>query len=331
MRKGGRRSEIWTLSGLPQKREVDRRSGTANAEFESQKRFLGALVISAEAELLPQKRCRGSEFESCLSSNTKQKMGKGILVNEHMDSSRVNMQTEILSSSNVTPQDHSSQLNLEGEGDDDDEDANECEEYWDIGDPTNVCEYCGAYFWFEERVNKQYKSKRPVFNICCNRGKIKLPNPKDPPQILTQLLFGSGPKSDHFRENIKIYNSMFSFTSMGGKVDVSVNQTRGPRTFKLSGQNYHQIGSLLPPDGSNPKFAQLYIYDTENEVQNRIHAVSLGQNMNKLHVEIVNDLKQMLDGNNVLAKTFRMWWEILNYLDVIGTSLSKPNPDSYKG
>uniref|UniRef100_A0A1S3ZD48 Helitron helicase-like domain-containing protein n=1 Tax=Nicotiana tabacum TaxID=4097 RepID=A0A1S3ZD48_TOBAC len=28
--------------------------------------------------------------------------------------------------------------------------------------------------------------------------------------------------------------------------------------------------------------------------------------MNKLHVEIVNDLKQMLDGNNVLAKTFRM-------------------------
>ncbi|XP_075103803.1 uncharacterized protein LOC107767153 [Nicotiana tabacum] len=283
-----------------------------------------------------------NEFESCLSSNTKQKMGKGILVNEHMDLSRVNMQTEILSSSNVTPQDHSSyfgiiciqsedkvpdlnialgdegQLNLEGEGDDDDEDASECEEddidcwdicseeYWDIENPTNVCKYCGAYFWFEKRVNKQYKSKRPVFTICCNRGKIKLPNPKDPPQILTQLLFGSGPKSDHFRENIRIYNSMFSFTSMGGKVDVSVNQTRGPRIFKLSGQNYHQIGSLLPPDGSNPKFAQLYIYDTENEVQNRIHVVSRGQTMNKLHAEIVNDLKQILDGNNVLAKTFRM-------------------------
>ncbi|XP_075083441.1 uncharacterized protein LOC142167180 [Nicotiana tabacum] len=28
--------------------------------------------------------------------------------------------------------------------------------------------------------------------------------------------------------------------------------------------------------------------------------------MNKLHAEIVNDLKQMLDGNNILAKTFRM-------------------------
>ncbi|OIT26852.1 hypothetical protein A4A49_58757, partial [Nicotiana attenuata] len=89
---------------------------------------------------------------------------------------------------------------------------------------------------------------------------------------------------------------------MGGKVDASVNQTKGPRTFKLSGQNYHQIGSLLPPEGSTPKFAQLYIYDTENEVQNRIHAPRI----NQLHAEIVQDLKQMLDEQNVLTKSFRM-------------------------
>ncbi|KAM3265154.1 hypothetical protein P3L10_002148 [Capsicum annuum] len=93
---------------------------------------------------------------------------------------------------------------------------------------------------------------------------------------------------------------------MGGKVDASINQTRGPRIFRLFGQNYHQIGSLLPPEGSTPKFAQLYIYDTENEVSNRINAVSRGQDANKLHVEIITDLKQMLDDNNVLAKTFRM-------------------------
>ncbi|XP_075099170.1 uncharacterized protein LOC107776958 [Nicotiana tabacum] len=28
------------------------------------------------------------------------------------------------------------------------------EEYWDIGDANYECEYCGAYFWFEERVEK---------------------------------------------------------------------------------------------------------------------------------------------------------------------------------
>jgi len=36
----------------------------------------------------------------------------------------------------------------------------------------------------------------------------------------------------------------------------------------MNGQNYHQIGSFLPVSGNTPKFAQLYIYDTENEVRN---------------------------------------------------------------
>uniref|UniRef100_A0A1U7VMW3 Uncharacterized protein LOC104218829 n=1 Tax=Nicotiana sylvestris TaxID=4096 RepID=A0A1U7VMW3_NICSY len=143
------------------------------------------------------------------------------------------------------------------------------------GDANYECEYCGAYFWFEERVDKKYKNKKPVFTLCCGRGKIKLPNPKEPPSILKDLLFGSGAKSKHFRENIRTYNSIFSFTSMGGKVDVSVNKTKGPRTFRLSGQNYYQIGSLLPPEGSSPKFTQLYIYDTENEVNNRINAIRI--------------------------------------------------------
>lgn len=46
---------------------------------------------------------------------------------------------------------------------------------------------------------------------------------------------------------------------MGGKIDAYVNQTKGSSTFRLSGYNYHKIGSLLPTKGSAPKFAQLYI------------------------------------------------------------------------
>ena len=36
---------------------------------------------------------------------------------------------------------------------------------------------------------------------------------------------------------------MFAFTSMGGKIDKSVNQSRGPYCFKLGGQNYHLMGT----------------------------------------------------------------------------------------
>ncbi|KAM3356739.1 hypothetical protein P3S68_023453 [Capsicum galapagoense] len=93
---------------------------------------------------------------------------------------------------------------------------------------------------------------------------------------------------------------------MGEKVDDCINQKSGLKTFKLSGQNYHQIGSLFPPQGSTPKFAELYIYDTENEVQNRIQALSRGESINHFHAEIVQDLKQMLDEQNTLTKSFRM-------------------------
>jgi len=63
---------------------------------------------------------------------------------------------------------------------------------------------------------------------------------------------------------------MFAFTSIGGKIDSSMNNGSGPPQFILNRQNYHCIGSLLPENGSSPKFVQLYIYDTENETTNRI-------------------------------------------------------------
>jgi len=48
---------------------------------------------------------------------------------------------------------------------------------------------------------------------------------------------------------------MFSFTSIGGKIDASMNNGSTPPQFILNGQNYHRLGSLLPEDGSKPKFA----------------------------------------------------------------------------
>lgn len=66
---------------------------------------------------------------------------------------------------------------------------------------------------------------------------------------------------------------MFSFTSMGGKIDNKINDGTGRFVYRLSGQNHHRIGSLLPVEGQRPKFAQLYIYDTVNEINNRLLAL----------------------------------------------------------
>jgi hypothetical protein len=64
---------------------------------------------------------------------------------------------------------------------------------------------------------------------------------------------------------------MFAFTSPGMKFDNKFNKKgRGPPVLRLQGQPVHRMGSLLPKDGETPKFAQLYIYDTGNEVDHRI-------------------------------------------------------------
>lgn len=105
------------------------------------------------------------------------------------------------------------------------------------------------------------------------RGKVRLPTLKEPPAYLHGLLTNDDSISKHFRDNIRPINMMFSFTSLGGKIDNSVNTGKGPRIFKLHGENYHLIGSVKPRPDEPAKFSQLYIHDTENEVQNRISAL----------------------------------------------------------
>lgn len=68
---------------------------------------------------------------------------------------------------------------------------------------------------------------------------------------------------------------MFAFTSMGDKISKEVNRGGAPSIFVMNDENYHHIGSLLPLPGLQPKFAQLYIYDTDNEISNRISVVRL--------------------------------------------------------
>ncbi|KAL3637900.1 hypothetical protein CASFOL_018348 [Castilleja foliolosa] len=99
---------------------------------------------------------------------------------------------------------------------------------------------------------------------------------------------------------------MFCFTSMGGKIDHDINKGSGPRIFRLHGQNYHLIGSFLPEDGTTPKFAQMYIYDTENEISHRKNSVRGSSGVNNLCEDVIVGLKDMLDDNNKLVKTFRM-------------------------
>lgn len=87
---------------------------------------------------------------------------------------------------------------------------------------------------------------------------------------------------------------MFAFTSMGGNIDKKINDGEGPYVFRVNGQIHHRIGSLLPLPDNCPKFAELYIFDTKNEIENRIQALNKqeGETSNNINPYIVEELKK---------------------------------------
>ncbi|XP_058775274.1 uncharacterized protein LOC131649531 [Vicia villosa] len=202
------------------------------------------------------------------------------------------------------------------------------EEYYDIGSPLIECCYCKAMMWYQERMHKSTHSANPKFMMCCGNGKVELPMLRHPPEQLAKLLFDhESIVSRKFQQQIRLYNMMFAFTSPGAKIDNRFNNGRGPPTMRIQGQTCHRIGSLLPPQGQKPKFAQLYIYDTENEVENRMHGLSLPMNThyhtfdnffsnvrNKENIDenVINQLSNMLYEFNPHAKSFQMAKQWLN-------------------
>jgi hypothetical protein len=98
---------------------------------------------------------------------------------------------------------------------------------------------------------------------------------------------------------------MFAMTSMAARVMDSINDGHGPYVFKISGQVCHRIDYLIPTPGAQPEYAQLYLFDTEHEVSNRINIVSSWSSPFHVDDNIVQSLIQMLDSHNPIVKLFR--------------------------
>ena len=134
-----------------------------------------------------------------------------------------------------------------------------------------TCPSCKALLWNAEAIRGQSNQESKQFSLCCQKGRVRLPPVREPPSPLLELL-----ESPSFKPHIRAANSLLDFTSMGANVDSSVTGTPGPFTFRVHGQIIHRIGSMLPEDGNDPEYLQLYIFDTENELRNRKRALTDG-------------------------------------------------------
>ncbi|GJR51293.1 ATP-dependent DNA helicase PIF1-like protein, partial [Tanacetum coccineum] len=90
------------------------------------------------------------------------------------------------------------------------------------------------------------------------------------------------------------------------RIDHSINVGMGLYTFHINGKNYYRIGSLLPKEGTQPRYAQQWFFDTHNEIRNRLGAFIDQDNGDGVDEIIVGSLIKMLDQNSAIAKAFRM-------------------------
>jgi len=159
-----------------------------------------------------------------------------------------------------------------------------------------------------EEKDQSSNRTSPTFSICCAHGKVFLPPLTEPPSYLLNLYTSSESDAISFHKNIRRYNNVLACTSFGANIETF--QGQGISNFRIHGQVYHWIGSLLPEEGHQPAFAQLYIYDSEHEIENRYNV------MQELDEEILQNLLNMLDECNPYIQNFR------HVRDLIQTNVS---------
>ena len=105
-----------------------------------------------------------------------------------------------------------------------------------FGAPTFICQFCQAHMWYQERVGILRETNAPTFFLCYKKRMIKLPpNPSTPTFLDSLLSYDNGQKSAHFGDNVKVYNSMFQFSFLVGKIDDSFGNRSRPYVFKING------------------------------------------------------------------------------------------------
>lgn len=103
---------------------------------------------------------------------------------------------------------------------------------------------------------------------------------------------------------ISVFTTQCSHSRVGAIIDHSITSGNGPPAYRIHGQLFHRIGSLIPMLGKPPQFLQMWIVDTDNEVTNRMKTMTRRKPSEALEEDIIIGLTNMLDKNNCLSKFF---------------------------
>ncbi|XP_074355017.1 uncharacterized protein LOC141693724 [Apium graveolens] len=171
-----------------------------------------------------------------------------------------------------------------------------------IGRPEETCSFCTGRVWAAEFTGRHVGTGPKGYSICCGKGKVQLSLLRETPPELNELIRFGGTGFNVFFSKSRVYNNIFAFCSFGGNIDHSINNRKRPYVFRVCGRTYHSLGSLVPPNGRTPKFAQLYMYDGQEAVD---HRVNFTGKTGEVDPTIVSILQEMLERENASVDMFK--------------------------
>ncbi|KAL6543536.1 hypothetical protein OROHE_010158 [Orobanche hederae] len=156
------------------------------------------------------------------------------------------------------------------------------------------CLHCKAVLSFRERKG-----------FCCLHGQISLALPIMPQRLWELYTSLESSAAVHFRKRCRTYNNTTAFSSLGIRYDETlVKSNKGIYTLRIQGAVYHFIRDLLPAEGHGRQL-QLYFYEPEHELQNRL------SQSGDLDVHILEDIIDLMR-LNPYAMFFRGLRELVN-------------------
>ena len=138
----------------------------------------------------------------------------------------------------------------------------------------------------------------------CLQGQVNLPWIQEWPYVL-QELFDDPHDHREFKKKICQYNNTLAFTSVGSAMDNDAIQGSGPASFRIHGALHHLMGALIPPDGLEASYAQLYIYYPQEATDRHV------QHNPQLNGAILLDLHNTLRERHPYAPLYKQAYEIM--------------------
>ena len=169
----------------------------------------------------------------------------------------------------------------------------------DLGRMDIRCSGCQALHWVSEPSGKRPHGGEASYHSCCKHRDAKLERMRQLPEPLHSLMSATDTRSKSFRRVLRRWNEQFAFTCIKFNMDRRMSEMSTTfQMFRIHGALYHRKGPLVPGDGRDALYSQIYLYHPEFAAQAR------SRHAQELDADIMSSLTLMLQETNPLIHIY---------------------------